>query len=107
MVDGKWLFQTKGDANNFPDPQPFILENVAGKVVLDVPWLGYAIVYASNPLVRSGVVAILVYGVFGGFRRRSKPGTVSPLSESLPVSSDEDFLTQLSHGSAGSLTYRL
>ncbi|MCH8207625.1 MAG: signal peptidase I, partial [Nitrospinae bacterium] len=79
LVDGRVVFQTKGDANKFPDPQPFIVENAAGKVILDVPLLGYAIVYASSPLARSGVVAILAFAVLGGFRRKSKPSTASPL----------------------------
>jgi signal peptidase len=81
LVDGKWVFQTKGDANKFPDPQTFVVENAAGKVVLDIPWLGYAIVYASSPLARSVVVAILTYAVLGGLRSKSKPSTAYPLQE--------------------------
>lgn len=104
LIDEKWLFQTKGDANKFPDPQPFFVENVAGKVVLDVPWLGYAIVYASSPLARSGIVAILTYAVLGGFRRKSKPSGAIPLPEDPLVNGNENFPTQLIHDSADSLT---
>ena len=92
LVDGRVVFQTKGDANKFPDPQPFIVENAAGKVILDVPLLGYAVVYASSPLVRSGVVAILAFAMLGGFRRKSKPSTASPLAEDFGVRGNEDFL---------------
>lgn len=107
LVDGKWVFQTKGDANKFPDPQPFVVENVAGKVVLDVPWLGYAIVYASGQLARFGIVAILAYAVLWGFQRKPKSGSADPLPEVPLVSGHENFPTQLIHGSAGRLTRRL
>ncbi len=93
LVEGKWVFQTKGDANKFPDPQPFVVENAAGKVVLDIPWLGYAIVYASSPLARSGIVAILTYALLGGFRRKSKPSTATPLAEHSRINGNEDFPT--------------
>ena len=69
LVDGSLVFQTKGDANKFPDPQPFIVENAAGKVIFHIPLLGYAVVYASSPLVRSGMVGIIAYlllAVLGG-----------------------------------------
>lgn len=105
LVDGKWVFQTKGDANKFPDPQPFFVKN-AGKVVLAVPWLGYAIVYASSPLARSVFVAILTYAVLGGFRRRSKPSSTTPVPEGPPVTHNENFPTRFIHGSADSLTMR-
>ena len=78
LVDGRVVFQTKGDANKFPDPQPFFVENAAGKVVLDVPLLGYAIVYATNPLVRSGIVGIVVFLLLGGLGRRPKSSVAAP-----------------------------
>lgn len=71
LVEGRWLFQTKGDANNFPDPQPFFIEGAAGKVSLHIPWAGYAVVYASSPLIRSGLVGIFVYLVLVINRRGS------------------------------------
>ena len=47
LVDGRYVFQTKGNANGFPDPELFTLEHQAGRVMGHVPYLGYAIVYAQ------------------------------------------------------------
>ena len=106
LVDGKWVYQTKGDANKFPDPQPFVVENVVGKVAWDVPWLGYAIVYTSNPLARFGIVAILIYAALRGFQRKSKVSVADLLPENPLDNGNEDFSMQLTHGSAGNLTRR-
>ena len=109
LVDGKWVFQTKGDANKFPDPQPFVVENAAGKVVLDIPWLGYAIVYASSPLARSVVVAILTYAVLVGFRRKSIPITATPLQKDSRSNVNESLIlnSRTAPPIASSTTYRL
>ena len=106
LVDGKWVYQTKGDAKKFPDPQPFVVENVVGKVAWDVPWLGYAIVYTSNPLARFGIVAILIYAALRGFQRKSKVSGADLLPENPLDNGNEDFSMQLTHGSAGNLTRR-
>jgi signal peptidase I len=86
IVDGQTVFQTKGDANKFPDPQPFIVKHSVGKVVLDVPWIGFAIVYASSPLARSAIVALLLYVVLT--RRSRKPASAEPNVETEPDSKD-------------------
>lgn len=77
-LDDQWLFQTKGDGNKFPDPKPFIVESTAGKVTFHLPWLGYAIVYMSNPLIRSGGVAIFVYILFAVLRSKPEAESVTP-----------------------------
>ena len=84
MVDGQTVFQTKGDANRFPDPQPFIVKHSVGKVVLDVPWIGYAIVYGSSPLARSAIVALLLYVVLT--RKSRKQATTDASVEAEPDS---------------------
>ncbi len=38
---GTHSFITKGDANENPDPSPVPAENVVGRVVFDMPYLGY------------------------------------------------------------------
>ncbi len=43
-------FQTKGDANEEPDPVPAALTDVSGKVILTVPFLGYVLDFARTPL---------------------------------------------------------
>ena len=72
VVDGRNVFQTKGDANNFPDPQLFVLENQAGRVIGHVPYAGFVVVYASSPLIRSAFVALLVYAVLMISAKRKK-----------------------------------
>lgn len=40
---------TKGDANEDPDPSPVPFDDVVGKVVLNVPSLGYVISFLRSP----------------------------------------------------------
>ena len=51
-INGESLryFQTKGDANEDADPYSVPSANVKGKVLLDVPLLGYATDFAKTPL---------------------------------------------------------
>lgn len=60
-IDGKIYFITKGDANDAPGPAPFPggevpMEDVVGKVVLRIPWIGHLSLIMQN---RSGVYLIL------------------------------------------------
>lgn len=48
---------TKGDANNGPDQEEIKKENIIGKVLLSVPYLGYAVDVAKNPY---GFIAIII-----------------------------------------------
>ena len=47
--DGIYMFQTKGDANEAPDPNPVHEDNVIGKVMFSIPYLGYAADYVQHP----------------------------------------------------------
>ena len=47
---GKQFYITKGDANNAPDSREVSKEQVIGKVVLGIPYLGYAVEAARKPL---------------------------------------------------------
>lgn len=96
LVDGRWLFQTKGDANNFPDPQPFFVEQAAGKVSFHIPWAGYAVVYAASPLIRSGLVGIFVYLVLvinrrGSAAERGKANVPQPSTANLGFLSPNSY----------------
>lgn len=51
------LFHTMGDANESPDIYPVPPENVVGKVVFDVPYLGYL---ASFVKTRRGFLATII-----------------------------------------------
>jgi signal peptidase I len=48
---------TQGDANNAPDQNPVRKTDIVGKVWLDVPYVGYAVTAAKQPL---GFVVIVV-----------------------------------------------
>lgn len=41
---------TKGDANNAPDPSQTPISEIHGKVVFSVPYLGYVLSFARQPL---------------------------------------------------------
>jgi signal peptidase len=43
-------FQTKGDANEEPDPFVVVAQNMAGKICFHIPYLGYAIHFIKTPL---------------------------------------------------------
>jgi signal peptidase len=56
-VDGKISFVTQGDANSAPGPgSPTPAENVIGKVVLRIPWIGHLALLMRD---QSGVYLIL------------------------------------------------
>lgn len=59
--EGKWYFQTQGDGNTAPDyPTPNVPEeNVEGKVIMRIPWIGHIALFMRNS---SGVyiIAILI-----------------------------------------------
>ncbi|MFB6084365.1 MAG: signal peptidase I [Halorientalis sp.] len=46
--DGQWV--TKGDANENRDARPVPPENVLGKVVLTIPWIGHVVLWANTPM---------------------------------------------------------
>lgn len=43
-------FVTKGDANEDPDPSPIPAERLAGRLVYQIPNLGYVIAFLKTPL---------------------------------------------------------
>ncbi len=60
---GKLVYYTKGDANGDTDPEPVVLENIIGKVILDIPYLGYLLDFARQPLgffLLIGIPALLI-----------------------------------------------
>lgn len=54
---GKTFYITKGDANKAPDPEERPKENVIGKVILSVPFLGYPIGFAKT---RDGLIILVI-----------------------------------------------
>lgn len=56
-------FVTKGDANDTEDPEAVSLSEVRGKVVLTVPYLGYILDFAKQPLgfgILVGIPALVI-----------------------------------------------
>lgn len=47
---GKQIYITQGDANNAPDMKTIGQNEILGKVLFSVPYLGYAIDFAKKPL---------------------------------------------------------
>ena len=61
------MFQTKGDANEAPDANLVPYENVIGRALFDIPYLGYVANYIQNPpglYFAAGVGVILILLVF-------------------------------------------
>jgi len=55
--EGRISFRTKGDGNSSPDLTPVSSDNVIGKVVLRIPWVGHIALLMHNS---SGMYIIIV-----------------------------------------------
>jgi len=55
--EGVVYYITKGDANNAPDQKKVRENEIIGKVLIDVPYLGYGVTAARKPI---GFILILV-----------------------------------------------
>lgn len=74
LIDGKYEFQTRGDANNSQDNWVVYEDNIAGKYILRIPKCGYIsqvlIHFFNNNIViiiglfAIAIVSLLVYIVF-------------------------------------------
>ncbi len=63
--NGVQTFTTKGDANNAPDQRVIRKSDIVGKVLLDVPYVGYAVAAAKKPIGFALIIivpaAIIIY----------------------------------------------
>ncbi|OPL11983.1 MAG: hypothetical protein AVO34_01820 [Firmicutes bacterium ML8_F2] len=50
VIEGKPYYVTKGDANNAPDQKKVEAGEIIGKVLIDIPYLGYVVSEARKPL---------------------------------------------------------
>lgn len=50
-------YETKGDANNAPDPEKFFGSDIIGKEVLAIPYVGYPVGYAKTT---PGLILLIV-----------------------------------------------
>ena len=56
--DGTFAYRTKGDANSAPDPWLIRLPGSVGRYRFDVPYVGYALVYAGTREVRIAFILL-------------------------------------------------
>jgi len=61
VSEGKPYYITKGDANEEPDQREVPKDEVLGKVLVSVPYLGYAVDFAQKPL---GFALIIIVPAF-------------------------------------------
>ena len=59
--DGEWIFRTKGDANTSQDPWNISEEQVVGRVIWVIPYLGYIKIYLGQPI---GIIITLILLLF-------------------------------------------
>lgn len=57
QLDSKTMYVTKGDANNDIDLEKRQIENIVGKVILTIPFLGYLINFAKT---REGFLILVI-----------------------------------------------
>lgn len=50
ITEGIVSYITKGDANNAPDQREVLEREIIGKVLLSIPYIGYAVDFAKKPL---------------------------------------------------------
>lgn len=49
VVSGELLYTTKGDVNEDPDPQEIRKQDIIGKVLFSLPYIGYLLDFARKP----------------------------------------------------------
>lgn len=65
VADGVPIYTTKGDANNGPDPREVAHHDILGKVLLSIPFIGFLLDFARQPLgfaLLVGIPAVIVIG---------------------------------------------
>ena len=64
-INGKVMYETKGDNNNGPDLEPVLAENVIGKYAdITVPYAGYALNYANS---KAGAALLIIPSLLLGY----------------------------------------
>ncbi len=77
-ANGRRSFITKGDANNANDTNAASSENVIGKVLFSIPYLGYAVAAAKQPLGFTFLIivpaALIIIEEVGKIRKELRRG---------------------------------
>lgn len=90
VESGNFIFTTQGDANDDPDGKEVRASEIIGKVILDIPYLGFVLDMARKPLgflVLVGIPAALVVSdearkIFAEVRRMRKKKEDAPETKS-------------------------
>lgn len=64
LRQGELVYNTKGDANNDTDPEPVKLSQILGRVLFSIPYLGYVLDFARQPLgfiLLIGIPALMIF----------------------------------------------
>lgn len=82
-TEERLAFETKGDANDSPDPALVPAENVTGEVWIVLPYVGYVVMFANTPrgmalLVGLPVVAFAVSELYAFTRSDAPEGEPDP-----------------------------
>lgn len=63
-TDGKIYFETQGDGNNGPDRPLVSQDDVVGRVVFRIPWLGHIMLLMRSSFAAFIIVAIILLLIF-------------------------------------------
>jgi signal peptidase len=63
-IGGKIYFTTKGDGNDYPDTQKVSQDDVVGRVILRIPWLGHIALLMRSSFAAFIIIAIIILLVF-------------------------------------------
>lgn len=96
--DANRHFYTKGDANEFADASPVHYNNLIGKPVFTIPYLGYLSAYVKDPpgryiaLAAAAVLLLLVFllDLFDGEKKKEKKSGASGRVESSAAGDHQD-----------------
>ena len=60
IIDGKIFFETKGDGNTYSDPSMVQEDQVVGKVVLRIPWVGHFVLFMHSSFFGIIIIFFLI-----------------------------------------------
>ncbi|MBT9168992.1 MAG: Signal peptidase I W [Syntrophomonadaceae bacterium] len=80
VVNGEPVYITKGDANNAPDQREITKRDVLGRVLLSVPYLGFAVDFVKKPIGFALIIivpaAIIIFDemkkIYGEIRKKKE-----------------------------------
>ena len=85
VQDGQPVYITKGDANNAPDDREIKKSDILGKVLFDVPYVGYAVDFAKKPMGFALIIIVPAAIIIGdeikkiyGEIRKKKESAINP-----------------------------